>query len=138
VRMALHTGPAEQRSGDYFGAALSRTARLLAAGHGGQTLLSEAAAAHLSDCLPPGVRLRSLGRHRFKDLDQPQEVSDVLAPSFPTDFPALRSLESFPNNLPAQLTSFIGREAEMAANRSKTTRTASGWSSLRHCRTRSC
>ncbi len=119
VRMALHTGQAEQRGGDYFGAALSRTARLLAAGHGGQTLLSEAAAALLSGSLPPDVRLRSLGRHRFKDLAQAQEVSELLAPDLPSVFPALRSLEFFPNNLPAQLTSFIGREAEMASARTQ-------------------
>ena len=115
VRMALHTGQAEQRDGDYFGPALSRTARLLAAGHGGQTLLSEVSAVHLSGSLPPDVRLRSLGRHRFKDLAQAQEVLELLAPGLPSVFPALRSLEFFPNNLPAQLTSFIGRDAEMAA-----------------------
>ncbi len=113
VRIALHTGEAELRGGDYFGAALSRTARLLAAGHGGQTLLSETAAAYVAGSLPAGARLRSLGRHRFKDLTQVQEVSDLLAPGLPSAFAVLRSLDSFPNNLPAQLTSFIGREAEM-------------------------
>ncbi len=119
VRMALHTGQAERRDGDYFGAVLSRTARLLAAGHGGQTLLSEVSAVHLSGILPPDVRLRSLGRHRFKDLAQAQEVLELLAPNLPSVFPALRSLEFFPNNLPAQLTSFIGRDAEMAAARTQ-------------------
>ena len=117
VRMALHTGDAEVRDDDYFGAALSRTARLLAAGHGGQTLLSETASALVSGSLPAGVRLRSLGRHRFKDLAQAQEVSDLVAPGLPSVFPVLRSLESFPNNLPAQLTAFIGRETEMTAAR---------------------
>ncbi len=117
VRMALHTGNAELRGGDYFGSALSRAARLLAAGHGGQTLLSEAASALVAGSLPEGARLRSLGRHRFKDLAQAQEVSDLLTPNLPSVFPALRSLEPFPNNLPAQLTSFIGRETEMAAAR---------------------
>ena len=117
VRIALHTGGAERRSGDYFGAALSRTARLLAAGHGGQTLLSEATAVHVSEALPDGVRLRSLGRHRLKDLAQPQEIFQVLALSLPDDFPPLRSWESLPHNLPAQLTSFVGRDMEMATAR---------------------
>jgi len=117
VRMALHTGEAERRDGDYYGAALSRAARLLAAGYGGQTLLSETASALVAGSLPSGARLRSLGRHRFKDLAQAQEVSDLLAPNLPAIFPTLRSLEAFPNNLPAQLTSFIGRETEMAAAR---------------------
>ncbi|MGI4790755.1 MAG: adenylate/guanylate cyclase domain-containing protein [Janthinobacterium lividum] len=83
VRMALHTGRAERRGGDYFGAALSRAARLLAAGHGGQTLISEAAAVSVSEGLPEGCLLRSLGRHRLKDLAQPQEIFQVLAPLLP-------------------------------------------------------
>ena len=134
VRLALHTGEAEQRGGDYFGAALSRTSRLLKVCHGGQTLLSEAAAALISSSLasaalissalargglPPEVRLRSLGRHRFRDLAAAQEVFELLAPGLPLDLPALRSLEALPNNLPAQLTSFIGREQEMAAARTQ-------------------
>ena len=117
VRLALHTGAAEQRSGDYFGPALNQTARLLSAGHGGQTLISESAAALLPALLPPSVRLRSLGRHRLKDLAQAQEIWEMLAPGIPDNSPPLRSLDSFPHNLPSQLTSFIGRETEMAAAR---------------------
>ena len=123
VRLALHTGQAEQRGGDYFGPALNRTARLLAAGHGGQILVSDAAAAHLSETLPPEIRLRSLGRHRLKDLTQPQEIWQVVGPRLPDDFPPLRSLEALPHNLPGQLTSFIGREAEMETAREMLGRT---------------
>ncbi len=113
VRLALHTGPAERREGDYYGLALSRAARLLAAAHGGQTLVSESAAAQLRDLLPEGVRLGSHGRHRLKDLARPQEIFQLVHPGLPSQFPPLRSLESFVHNLPGQLTSFIGREEEM-------------------------
>ena len=113
VRMALHTGQAELRAADYFGLPLSRTARLLAAAHGGQTLVSENTAALLADTMPQGAELRSLGRHRLKDLAQPQEVFQLLHPKLPQDFPLPRSLEAFTHNLPLQLSSFVGREAEI-------------------------
>ena len=114
VRLALHTGAAELRGGDYFGGALSRAARLLGAAHGGQTLVSEATAALVTpSALPPGASLRSLNRHRLKDLSQPQEIYHLVHPDLPADFPPPRSLEAFQHNLPAQLTSFVGREAEM-------------------------
>src|SRR5262249_8816988 len=71
VRMALHTGVALERDGDYFGPALSRVARLLAAGHGGQILLSQAASELARDMLPDGTGLRDLQEHRLKDLSRP-------------------------------------------------------------------
>lgn len=114
VRMALHTGAAEQRDGDYFGPTLNRVARLLAAAHGGQTLLSQVTQELVRDALPPGVSLRDLGERRLKDLARPERIFQATAAGLPSDFPPLRSLESFPNNLPAQLTSFIGREQAMA------------------------
>ena len=117
VRLALHTGPAEQRDADYFGVTLSRAARLLAAAHGGQTLVSESAAALLRTSLPAEVRLLSQGRHRLKDLAQPLEIFQIVHPALPSEFPPLRSLESFTHNLPGQLTSFIGREGEIASAR---------------------
>ena len=117
VRLVLHTGVAERRDDDYFGAALSRAARLLAAAHGGQTLVSESSASLLAETLPPGAGLRSLGRHRLKDLAQTQEVFQLTHPALPDTFPALRSLESFAHNLPSQMSSFIGRESEMAEAR---------------------
>ena len=113
VRAALHAGEAERRAGDYFGAPLGRTARLLGAAHGGQTLLSETLASLLPPTPAEGASLRSLGRHRLKDLAQPQEVFQLAHPSLPDAFPPLRSLEAFTHNLPSQLSSFIGRSREM-------------------------
>ncbi len=115
VRMALHTGAAEQRDGDYFGPPLNRVARLLAAGHGGQTLLSLPTRALAGDQLPAGVELRDLGEHRLKDLQQPEHIFQVVAPDLPADFPPLKTLDLRPNNLPAQRTPLIGREREVEA-----------------------
>src|SRR5581483_5456047 len=120
VRMALHTDHAEVNadnytSGEYEGGEylfLARTARLLAVAHGGQILLSAPTAALVREHLPPQIGLRDLGTHRVKDF-QPQQVFQVTAPELPSDFPPLKTLDSFPNNLPIQLTSFIGREREV-------------------------
>jgi predicted ATPase/class 3 adenylate cyclase len=117
VRMALHSGVAEMRDGDYFGPALNRVARLLAAGHGGQTLLSAAAWELARDHLPSDVALRDLGEHRLKDLSRPEHIFQLIAPDLPTDFPPLRTLERRRTNLPAQPTALIGREHELAAIR---------------------
>jgi predicted ATPase/class 3 adenylate cyclase len=114
VRMALHTGVAEERDGDYYGPPLNRAARLMSAGHGGQILLSEITAALARDALPPEVSLLDLGVHRLKDLSEPERVVQVVAPQVPAEFPPLHSLDVLPNNLPRQLTSFVGREQEMA------------------------
>ena len=80
VRMAIHTGAAEPRDGDYLGPPLNRVARLLAAGHGGQILLSRAAEELLRDHLPDGIALRDLGEHRLKDLHHPERIFQVRAP----------------------------------------------------------
>ena len=113
VRMAIHLGIAECRDNDYFGPPLNRTARLLSIGHGGQTLVSLAAAEVARDLLPTQLRLTDLGQHRLKDLIRPEHVFQLNPASFPERFAALRSLNSFPNNLPQQLTSFLGREDEL-------------------------
>ncbi len=113
VRMGLHTGSAESRDGDYFGPVLNRVSRLLAAAHGGQVLLTLATEELVRDHLPEGVSLRDLGERRLRDLNRPERVFQVIAADLPSEFPPLRSLEIFPNNLPVQLTSFIGREKEM-------------------------
>jgi predicted ATPase/class 3 adenylate cyclase len=113
VRMGLHTGGAESRDGDYFGPVLNRVSRLLSAAHGGQVLLTLATEELVRDHLPQGISLRDLGERRLRDLNRPERVYQVVAADLPSDFPALRSLEIFPNNLPVQLTSFIGREKEM-------------------------
>jgi len=113
-RVALSTGEAESREGDYFGTAVNRAARLMAIGHGGQVLLSATTASLLGDALPDGVTLLDLGEHRMRDLVRPERVFQLVHPSLPSQFPPLNSLEIYPNNLPVQLTSFIGREQEMA------------------------
>jgi predicted ATPase/class 3 adenylate cyclase len=113
VRMALHTGAAEHRDGDYFGQTLNRVARILASAHGGQVLFSLPTEELVRDSLPPGVQLRALGEHRLRDLARPEQLFQLVTQDLPSQFPALRSLESVPNNLPVQLTSFIGREREL-------------------------
>jgi hypothetical protein len=115
ARMALHTGVAEVRDHDYFGQPVNRVARLLAAGHGGQTLLSQTTYDLVRDALPEGVRLRDLGQHRLKDLQRPEQVFQLLHQALPADFPALRTLDIHPNNLPTQPTPLIGRGEEVAA-----------------------
>ncbi|WP_038160958.1 adenylate/guanylate cyclase domain-containing protein [Verrucomicrobium sp. BvORR106] len=114
VRMALHTGAAEHRDGDYFGQALNRTARILSAAHGGQVLVSLPTEELLRDHIPQGVSLRHLGEHRLRDLARPEQLYQLVAADLPSEFGGLRSLESVANNLPIQLSTFIGREREMA------------------------
>jgi predicted ATPase/class 3 adenylate cyclase len=114
VRLALHTGEADLRGGDYYGAVVNRCARLRAIAHGGQTLVSQTTGELVRGVLPGGTALRDLGEHRLKDLDRPDRVFQLLSPGLPSDFPPLRSLDLLPNNLPLQLTSFVGREREQA------------------------
>ncbi|MEA2520253.1 MAG: hypothetical protein QOF49_2333 [Chloroflexota bacterium] len=113
VRMALHTGTAESREGDFFGQALNRDARILAIGHGGQILLSAMAALLAREGRPAGVELLDLGSHRLRDLDRPEQVFQVAVADLPRDFPPLRSLSTRRSNLPVPLTSFVGREREL-------------------------
>ena len=113
VRMGLHTGEAELRAEDYHGQALNRAARTMAAGHGGQILLSSVTAELAREHLPADVSLLDLGEHRLRDLVRPEHIFQLFAPDLQSEFPALKSLNAFPNNLPPQLTSFIGREREL-------------------------
>jgi len=117
VRMALHTGAAEEREGDYYGPSLNRAARLMSAGHGGQTLLTEATAALVRDDLPALSNLVDLGEHRLKDLARPERVFQLTSSDRRIDFPPLRSLDARPNNLPIQPTTLIGRQQEVEAVR---------------------
>ncbi|HEY3232554.1 MAG TPA: NB-ARC domain-containing protein, partial [Roseiflexaceae bacterium] len=110
VRLALHTGVAEPRGGDYFGPPLNRVARLLAAAHGGQILLSLVTAELVRDQLPPDLTLRDLGVHRLRDLSRPEQIFQLVAPDLPADFPLLNTLDRRPHNLQAQPTALIGRE----------------------------
>ncbi len=123
VRMALHTGAVQARDGDYFGPPLNRCARLLSAAHGGQVLLSAVSHELVRDHLPDGARLRDLGEHRLRDLERPERVYQLEHSELAAEFPALQTLDSVPNNLPVQLTSFVGREQAMADLRSLLERT---------------
>jgi len=114
VRMALHTGAAELRDGDYYGTTLNRVARLTSIGHGGQILLSEATAALARDDLAAGVSLLDLGQHRLKDLTRPEHVSQVVPDGLPAAFPPLLSLDVRPHNLPTHPTALLGRERDVA------------------------
>jgi predicted ATPase/class 3 adenylate cyclase len=114
VRCGLHTGAVERRDSDFFGSAVNRAARIMSAAHGGQVLLSNAVADLVGNRLPDGVSLLDLGAVRLRDLANPVRVYQLVHPSLRQSFPALRSLETTPNNLPQQVTSFIGRERQLA------------------------
>jgi predicted ATPase/class 3 adenylate cyclase len=112
VRMGIHSGVARLLSGDYVGLDAHRTARITAAGHGGQVVLSDAARVLSEASLPPGATLRDLGEHRLKDLERVEHLFQLVAPDLPAQFPPLRSVPGRPHNLPAQVTGFIGRARE--------------------------
>ena len=114
VRCGLHTGDPRVVGTEYIGIDVHRVARIGMAGHGGQILLSETAFSLVRDRLSTGVGVRELGEHHLKDLTGPQRLFQIIAPGLPSDFPPLRSPDRVPNNLPVQLTSFIGREREIA------------------------
>jgi predicted ATPase/class 3 adenylate cyclase len=113
VRASLHTGAADLRSDDYYGPVVNRAARLRSIAHGGQTILSGATYELVRDQVPVGVSLIDMGDHRLKDLTRPEHVYQVDADGLRSDFPALLSLDAIPNNLPVQLTEFVGREQEL-------------------------
>jgi predicted ATPase/class 3 adenylate cyclase len=115
VRMGLHTGEGTLGGENYIGLDVHRAARVASAGHGGQVLLSGSTRAVAGDRLPTDVRLRDLGAHRLKDLANPEHLYQLEIEGLPADFPALRSLDTRANNLPVQLTSFVGREQEIVA-----------------------
>lgn len=113
VRVALHSGAAEQRARDYFGPTLNRVARLMATAHGGQVVVSLATAELSQDSLPAGATLLDLGEHRLADLAQAEHVFQLAHPDLPADFPPLRSLDAHRHNLPVSPTPFVGREREL-------------------------
>jgi len=112
--MGLHTGEADLRAGDYYGPAVNRAARVSAAGHGGQILVSHATEELVRDDLPEGAGLVDLGEQRLRDLARPERVFQVTHSGLASEFAPVRSLDAFPTNLPAQRTSFVGREREVA------------------------
>jgi len=113
VRMGLHTGEPQIGSSRYVGIDVHRAARIAAAAHGGQVLLSQTTYHLIENELPLGVTLRDLGEHRLKDLRRPEHLYQLVIAGLPSDFPPLKSLNVSPNNLPMQLTSFIGRSREI-------------------------
>jgi predicted ATPase/class 3 adenylate cyclase len=114
VRIALHTGEAQQRDeGNYFGQTIIRCARLRAIAHGGQIVVSRTTRDLSLDRLPEDVQLVDLGVHRLRDLGRPEQVFGLVHPELPAEFPPLRSLQSMPTNLPSELTSFVGRQHEL-------------------------
>ena len=114
VRMGLHTGEIESIGNDVVGYAINRAARITGVAHGGQVLLSDATRALAAEELPSGTSLRDLGSHRLKDLREPERIAQLVIDGLPDTFPPLRSLDARPNNLPTQLTTFVGRDKELA------------------------
>jgi predicted ATPase/class 3 adenylate cyclase len=115
VRMGLHTGQGTLGGDNYIGLDVHRAARIAAAAHGGQVVLSDATRSLTEPALPDGVSLRTLGAHRLKDLANAERLFQLDIAGLPAEFPPLRTLDARPNNLPVQLTSFVGREPEIAA-----------------------
>ncbi len=113
LRMGLHTGEPVVVRGEYAGLDVHRAARICAAGHGGQILLSQATSSLVAENLPPGARLRDLGSHRLQDLQEPTRIFQMLHPDLPSEFPRLKSVDAVRHNLPSQLTGFVGRTREV-------------------------
>ena len=112
VRMGIHTGEGVMGGDDYIGIDVNQAARIAAAAWGGQVLLSEATRSLVQDRLPQGVAIRRLGAHRLKDIQREEHLCDLVIDGLDADFPPPRTLE-VPTNLPVELTSFVGREAEV-------------------------
>ena len=114
VRMGVHTGEGILGGDNYIGLDVHRAARIGAAGHGGQVLISAATRGLVESALPKGVGLRDLGAHRLKDIEQPEHLHQLLVEGLSDRFPPIRTLDASQTNLPPQRTSFVGREHEAA------------------------
>ncbi len=113
VRIGIGAGEATMTGGSLVGIDINRASRIAAVAHGGQIVVSDAVRALATGSLPDDVSLRDLGEHRLKDLRAPERLSQVIAAGLAVDFPALRSIDARPNNLPTQLTTFVGRDREV-------------------------
>ena len=113
VRVGLHTGEATLVGNEYLGIDVHRAARVASAAHGGQVLLSETTRALVEGALPSDLAIKDLGVHRLKDLARPERLFQLTIDGCQSEFPALRTLESTANNLPTQMTSFIGRDDQV-------------------------
>jgi predicted ATPase/class 3 adenylate cyclase len=114
VRIGVHTGAAEERGGDYYGPAVNRAARVAAAGHGGQIIVSHATEELVRDVLPAKVGVVDLGEHRLRDLSRPERIFQLTHQELTADFPPLRSLDRYRTNLATQPNVFVGRDEELA------------------------
>jgi class 3 adenylate cyclase len=114
VRMGLHTGEGRLGGDDYVGLDVHRAARIAAAAHGGQVLVSKATRVVTAETMPDGMSLRDLGEHRLKDFDDPESIHQLVIDGLPDLFAPIRTMET-PTNLPARLTSFVGRQREITA-----------------------
>jgi predicted ATPase/class 3 adenylate cyclase len=114
VRMGLHTGESQERDGDYYGQTLNRASRVMGIGHGGQVLVSQSTWSLLAGQLPEDASLSDLGEHRLKGIPATVQIYQLRHPDLVADFPPLTSLSTLKHNLPAQLSSFVGREQELA------------------------
>jgi class 3 adenylate cyclase len=114
VRMAIHSGQAEEHGGDYTGPTLARCARLLDVCHGGQVLLTLVAHELVRDGLPSGAALQDLAEHQLRDLARAERIYQLIAPGLRAGFPPLASMDASRHNLPVQLTTFVGREGQVA------------------------
>jgi len=113
VRIGIHTGEPQVAEDDYFGPPVIRASRISAAGHGGQILISAVTRELVLEELPEALEFTDLGLHRLKDLGRAERIFQVNHPFLPQSFPPIRTLDIIPNNLPIQLTSFVGRETEI-------------------------
>jgi predicted ATPase/class 3 adenylate cyclase len=113
VRIGLHSGEGSVSGDTYVGIDVHRVARIANAGHGGQVLLSAASRMLAEASLPDGVALRDLGEFRLKDLSRPEHLAMLVIEGLTSEFPVLRTLDAVPNNLPTQLTTFLGRQREL-------------------------
>jgi Adenylate and Guanylate cyclase catalytic domain len=118
VRMGVHSGEASRTAAGLVGLDVHRAARVAAAGHGGQVLVSEASAALVRGVLPPGAELADLGAHRLKDLESPVRIFQLNAVGLQSEFPLLRTVPggaaAATRTLPRDLASFTGRQHELA------------------------
>ena len=119
IRMGIHTGEAELRDSDYYGGTLNRASRIMSIGHGGQILISDTTFQITQEHLSPEVTILDLGQHQLKGLSKPENIIQISLPGLQQKFPALRSQTYATNNLPTQLTTFIGREQELAEAKSR-------------------
>lgn len=127
ARLGIHTGAAESRDGDYFGASLNRASRLMALAHGGQAVVSQTCASIVREQLPDGVALRDLGEHRLRGLQRSERVFQVVIADVPAEFPPLQSLEAFPGALELPLPSVKRRHATLAGRADELERLLRAW-----------